>query len=879
MSFRHARVLQMTTTKRPNRFLRGHGSTLRGPLPLCVLIGLLLLVGGCGGSDDPAKRTASTPSKTTPVPAPAIDESPDMQTPDDGAAQGAQTPGAASSRKSFSTGGPAAGGEGAQVSVQPRSLEGEEGAYGPHPPGGRDPNKPARPEDFLEWKPEDYLAAKAERDRLLADAVRFAGQNPQWQTKPQVVKLFIQLLETQEPPEQPKAEETNADEPYGRRNEGRFGGYNNRDVPAGQVEPQVAREIIAALGNHESQLALDTLEALLTGKQEVPLEMSEIVPEVVKALVAKENPRREELLFRIVTNPDMVKIPEPVEETEPESPATTRNPSGSRQDFGPRGFEDEGGAGYSPGGYGSRGFGRGGYGRGGAGQPIDATWIQEQVLQQAGDGFVMSLRTRLARHLENPKVTIETAQLLEPFLARDDPRNLPAQALLYVNPKTMAETRQQVEQQLVRGSALALNLAMGVPVEFEARPGGMRGGYGGYGGGRLGGFQGGRLGGFGEEDGFGYAAGGPGPTSRGLRGGPPPSYAGGPDNDGSGRPSATGRPSRNPTPETNEPSAEDNVPAREEPEKPDFEPYYVELARTLWTPKMAAAIGAAAQAAPADDSWRSSPYQLAATVPLSESRQALAEYLAKEEDDEEGDGAGNFNNNQRDLGALLNGAQADPALLVLSKSIYLKRRPRSSTSGRTRNGRPEDDFERQQQEWVSRIEPFVTQLCARCDAAARAQSPTKKPDAASLEAVPVRLHKDAHVVAQHSVRLPRGIDPRFSGVPVAPLEMHYVRIEEEGDPQRLYKIYRNQAGHSQERNISGGKWIDGYNSSDQQSIDIRVTLPSGAGGRGGAMSALEGEEGYGAGRRRPGTSTSKPEPVMVTIEILTVKIAPPSESE
>ena len=84
------------------------------------------------------------------------------------------------------------------------------------------------------------------------------------------------------------------------------------------------------------------------------------------------------------------------------------------------------------------------------------------------------LRLRLARHLEDPQVTQETAMEFERILVNDDPRNLPAQIVIFQNPLTSETSRLQIEQRLAQGSRLALAYLMGVEADTS--------GLGGYGG-------------------------------------------------------------------------------------------------------------------------------------------------------------------------------------------------------------------------------------------------------------------------------------------------------------------------------------------------------------------------------------------------------------
>ncbi len=92
---------------------------------------------------------------------------------------------------------------------------------------------------------------------------------------------------------------------------------------------------------------------------------------------------------------------------------------------------------------------------------------------------------------------------------------------------------------------------------------------------------------------------------------------------------------------------------------------------------------------------------------------------------------------------------------------------------------------------------------------------------------PIRLHRGANVVAEFRLRWPAQLDKRWADLPIAPLDLYYLRIEEEGRARTLLPIYRRQLPRAEEHDISGGLWIDAFTSRGMRSTDILITSESG----------------------------------------------------
>ena len=207
----------------------------------------------------------------------------------------------------------------------------------------------------------------------------------------------------------------------------------------------------------------------------------------------------------------------------------------------------------------------------------------------------------------------------------------------------------------------------------------------------------------------------------------------------------------------------------------------------------------------------------------------------------------------------------DPALLVLVKDMYHdgSSSRRTSRSRRSSGRRDEFNEEPEGDDWSGALETFVEGLCEQFRRVATPPSPeADNSKSATGRKGPMRLHKGANVVAQYHMRWPDQLDSRWANVPIAPLDLYYIRIEEEGRARTVLPTYRRQMARAQEHDISGGLWIDAYNKRQLRSIDVRIT------GEGGDLDLT--------GSRRDRSSRSN-EPVPYVIEILSVSIAAPEE--
>jgi hypothetical protein len=245
-----------------------------------------------------------------------------------------------------------------------------------------------------------------------------------------------------------------------------------------------------------------------------------------------------------------------------------------------------------------------------------------------------------------------------------------------------------------------------------------------------------------------------------------------------------------------------------------------DVAQRLWSPAMVGVLQQqlASDAAIDESSGQQPALSLLGTTPLAEARQALMQYMEQNPGAAEAVGS-----------AGLTGSQVcDPAVLVMLKSGYLTVAGRSSRRRSTRgSAAATEDGSQESPEtaWQQAANGFVEQWYQRLQAAAADAPPA---DAQSLAQLPIRLATNLNVTAQYHLQLPADAPAELSGVAVAPLKLHYVRVEQEERPARLMAPIRRQVNRTIYNNEGSTITVDGLDRGSQPgtllSVDLRLTL-------------------------------------------------------
>lgn len=732
------------------------------------------------------------------------------------------------------------------------------------PPKPAEPEQPKRPEDVAHWQPDDFRTARTERDPNLVAAIEALGERSAGD--PSVVPLLVELLEV-EKPEEPKSDEANADSakadeakdgettpaqpgprnlaPGGRRlgpagapgPAGATGpgsmarGPGARPAPVARPRPPDAKVVaaaIAALGKNVTTQADEVLERLLRGELETGTPPKGIADGVLNALANNPSAPHREMLLTAALTPEVFRAAPSDDEQPKLSNAGGQTPKQLRQD------------------------------------------ASNKIRAQAD----AELRTRLAQRLGAEQLAPAEQQAFIKILLEPRPDNVGAQITLFGQQQLDPLVRLQLHDVLSGLAAAAINKLLGIPDDVRIQPP------------------------------KGYTAKAPG---------------------GSGGSAGRGRNYRlggaymqgfkvpeNPAP----------VPAAGVGQSPKRaavntdEAVALYLAGQLWSPEFVTAVLIPTMGT--DSIEKVLPQaMIAAAIPVQESRSTLAR-LNK----------GLWDEGTKDLrlGGLFGEMLHDPGLLLVVKDPPRKEEParlaaragqqdaRRSSGGASRQRAPSNnERDKARYEWMQASEEFVYVLNQRfhaaalankslsgkttADTAADAAIPSETtdgvggedsavaladgpdrpeddafgtradPDADAAAKLPVELHEGASVVAEYHVNWPNDVAGDLAGVDLAPMIIHYVRIEETNRVNKLVSHYQKRLKSAKLRTIDNGKWLDqvddGSSERRRRSIDVMVyaTEPAPAGAAGSA-----------------GAKTEKPKNVdePLVVEILSIEIADPT---
>ncbi len=257
------------------------------------------------------------------------------------------------------------------------------------------PKKPIRPEDISDWKRDDYYSAKRDNDPRLVEAVAYLGRR--FIGNENAAILLAKLLEA------------STDDPFlsGNREDN---GRRPESDPADKLPPA----IIAALALNNTPHAQRTLEQLATGS------LKTVAPQLtalsaMKALLARPNPKSEELLLNLLLDTSSV--------SEDEHPA------------------------------------------------FDMNQLRQAAVEPIRAAASESFRTRLAKKLLGPDFSQETFDRLWPCLKDPKPENLPAQILFYQSGRLNPADQEELQTRLTERSGLMLDTLLGIaPSKHGASP-------------------------------------------------------------------------------------------------------------------------------------------------------------------------------------------------------------------------------------------------------------------------------------------------------------------------------------------------------------------------------------------------------------------------
>ncbi len=374
-------------------FRGGSGRVLR--LVAVGMIGVLLVgLVGCGGKS-PKKRTAKNTPTLPPQPAPSPPPAPPT-TPPEGLAPG--------------------------TNVEPAAAK-------PEP-------KPERPEDVSQWKPEDFLSAKMEKDQRLVEALQHLARRCKGDAA--LAKMLGELVAVQEKP-QPKPEP----KPDGTVPPGGPGNVPPATPPVAppvgppgssqqpetvELSQQALQAAIWCLAINGTAEARAVLEGILSDKIDTGADRT-AVDSTLKAIAAHPSPETDAILLRALTAPEEYRPPQEKPKPTPLVPGIGTTPTYTQPQE----------------------------------QKVPAAEIQRQALELAKASASEGLREKLALHLIDRSTPLDQVKLLGEFLRQPHQDNLRAQMILYKAPDALAEARKRLLGHFLAYSAQALARALGLP--------------------------------------------------------------------------------------------------------------------------------------------------------------------------------------------------------------------------------------------------------------------------------------------------------------------------------------------------------------------------------------------------------------------------------
>lgn len=164
----------------------------------------------------------------------------------------------------------------------------------------------------------------------------------------------------------------------------------------------------------------------------------------------------------------------------------------------------------------------------------------------------------------------------------------------------------------------------------------------------------------------------------------------------------------------------------------------------------------------------------------------------------------------------------DPGLLVVVKMLP-REDPHALTKGSGGHGNSgtgnAGDMQRQ---WFEASKQLVTQILGQCFVAASPTTETMENDPC-----PITPHKGAGIVKRLDLKLPNDATGLLGQLPTDPIEIHYIRIEEVGNLQRMLSYYKRAVKGENHTLGNMGYWFDkisgGATPGKRRSIDVIIS--------------------------------------------------------
>ena len=731
-----------------------------------------------------------------------------------------------------------------------------------------------RPNDVSKWEMSDVVPAVQEKDlqRLKAALPYIVAKNKETPKVPMplIVIGLRKLLDPQflaDLSNQPQGDGTGTTQPGGMPGGPGPGGMPGEGYggmgPAmgGQtltIDQQMAEMIVYALAITDTSEAANILRTIIKDKQFKTVHPQEVTKAAIKGLAFMDADRsqNDEVLFTALTDPKKYRIP---------SPTTV-------------GGGYPGGPGMGPG---------AGYGGAQQEQRLTAEQLTKEAEQALKPIASAGLRELLAEYLIKSTTPLSETDRFAPWFTDSVPMNVPGQLTIYKKkvyeniPPSLESFLAKLEQNFTAYSSVSIARLLGVLSESDL-PDDIS---------QL--AQSNQMGGMGgtQQQSAGWGTGGAG--YGGMGAGAPGGYSGG----GYG-------------------NAQDILAKffEEKAANISTEKELARLTKEIWNADAANAITARLTKQPAVAGYGSTmgapmgggsttgsnqEVMLACTMPLNKVRNAILKRCKSHYQNGPTTALGNTlgqsnsqtgmdpvaaalaaggGGNMGGMPGMMGGggtnsdlSTIDPGLLVVLKMLP-REDPNAQPNGNRGGGAPGMGANgNMQHQWFSTSQQLVTKLFSQCYAASQKGSIDTMPIPTGEDAedpCPLAPHRGAEIATRIDFKLPGSMKGDLGSLQTDPLEVHYIRIEELGNLQKILNHYKRLIkGQNHLLGNNMGYWFDsiteGSTPGSKRSVDVVISpgIPK-------PVDPFSNDHG---GSRRP------PKGVPIVVQILTIETADPSK--
>jgi hypothetical protein len=178
-------------------------------------------------------------------------------------------------------------------------------------------------------------------------------------------------------------------------------------------------------------------------------------------------------------------------------------------------------------------------------------------------------------------------------------------------------------------------------------------------------------------------------------------------------------------------------------------------------------------------------------------------------------------------------------------------------------------------------ENLVRVLCGRLAAAGEKQLDLGS--APASQQPPLEIAPDAKITAQFTFEWPTDKAKQMTGIPLDPMKIQYVRLEQTGKPKTVLGYYRRKMNSPVIHELGADVWAESFRTipkTDRKlSVDVLISSPQLAGAQAAGPMQPQPEGTAQPGFTLGGAPPVEPEEVDLVIEILSLEVKDPAPPE